>query len=357
MMFMLAGCCAAEDIGGMIDGLQLEDMQRAADDMDAGIDIRQTILDIASGETRLDGAFLKDAWAKWREKTLGHMRDTLIAFMGPMFISALFMRLFPMNRNAGGLICACACSAVFAQTAIETAETAGSLIGGIAGMLEAVLPVLTGLSALGGGTASAALITPMATLAGEIMVSTLGNAGITLACAAGACACACAICGRLRLDGIFSLIKKTVQTGAGFVLAVFAGILKVQGMLGTSFDSAAVKTARFAVDRIVPVVGGGISDTMDAAISSVRLINSAAGVTGMLAIAASCAFPILKMAATIMAIRVARAAAQPVADGAVTEAAEKFGDVIRLFLVLSITAVTISLVLVGAAVGAGRSIS
>ena len=166
-----------------------------------------------------------------------------------------------------------------------------------------------------------------------------------------------AVCGRVQLDGIFSLIKKTVQTGAGFMLAVFAGILKVQGMLGASFDSAAVKTARFAVDRIVPVVGGGISDTMDAAISSIRLINSAAGVTGMLAIAAACAFPLFKMAAALIAIRIARAVAQPVADGRIMEAAERFGDVIRLFLVLSITAVTISLVLIGAAVGAARSIS
>lgn len=347
----------AEDIGGMIDGLQLEGIQNAADDMGAGIDIKQNILDIVSGETRLDGAFLIDIWTKWRGRTLGHMRDTLIAFMSPMFVSALFIRLFPINRDAGGLICACACAAVFAETAMETADAAGRLIGGIAGFMEAAIPVLTGLSALGGGTASAALITPMATLAGEIMVRALGKAGISLACAAGACACACAICGRLRLDGIFSLIKKSVQTGAGFALALFAGILKVQGMLGTSFDSAAVKTARFAVDRIVPVVGGGISDTMDAAISSVRLINSAAGVTGMLAIAVSCAFPILKMAATIIAIRIALAVAQPVSDSAMTEAAEKFADVIRLFLVLSITAVTISLVLIGAAVGAGRSIS
>lgn len=354
---MTAGCGLAEDTDKIIDSLQLSEMQRAADGLDAGIDVKATVLAIAAGETRLDGEFLRDTWEKWRSRAVSHFRDTLIAFMGPLFISAVFMRLFPWGKDAGGLVCACACTAVFADAAAEAAITAKGLIGGLAAMLEAVVPVLTGLSALGGGTSSAALISPMAALAGEIMVGMLGGTGISLGCAAGACACACAISRRLRLDGIFTLIKKAVQTGAGFILAVFAGILKVQGMLGASFDSAAVKTARFAVDRIVPVVGGGISDTMDAAISSVMLINSAVGVTGMLVIAASCAYPILKLAAALIAVRVARAAAEPLADGPVMETAERFGDVIRLFLVLCITAVTISLVLIGAAVGAGRSLS
>ena len=175
--------------------------------------------------------------------------------------------------------------------------------------------------------------------------------------AAAICACATAIGPSLRLDGLFSLLRRTVQVGAGLMLALFAGILKVQGMLGASFDSAAVKTARFAVDKLVPAVGGGIADAMDAAISSVLLIQNAVGVTGMLVIVAACAAPILQLGATLFAMRLARAVAQPVADNALLDAVERFCDVIQLLIVLCMAAMTLGLILAGAAIGAGRSIA
>jgi len=353
---MLAWCGAAEELAGIIDAIDTGALQQAADRLDTGIDVRQTILEIASGEMRLDGEFLKDTWAEIRGAVAWHMRDVMLRFMGPIFISALFARLFPKNKDAGGLICACACTVLFMEVLAEAVEITRSLTCGIAGVTETLLPVLTGLSAMGGGTASAALITPMATLAGEMIVGLISGIGTDLVCAAGICSCACAIGPHLKLDSMFGLIKKLVQTGAGLAVALFAGILKVQGMLGSSFDSAAVKTARFAVDKIVPVVGGGISDTMDAAITSVRLLNSAAGVTGMLIIVIYCVAPIGKLAAALIALRIARAIAQPVAENGVSEAADRFGDVIRLMIVLCVTAVTISLILIGAAIGAGKSI-
>lgn len=347
----------AEDAAMIVDGLELAAMQRAADEMQTGISVRDTILDIISGETRLDGDFLMETWEKLRGQTLGKLRDVLVAFLSPMFLSALFSRLFPGNRNLCGLLGACCCTGVFIDVLLEAESVARRLITGIAGAMEAALPVLTTLSAMGGGTSSAALLTPAATLISEMMVSLLGDWGLAITCAAGICACACAIGSRFRVDGLFGLMKRTVQTGAGLMLALFAGILKVQGMLGASFDSAAVKTARFAVDKIVPVVGGGISDTMDAALSSIMLINSAVGVTGMLIVVTACAGPILELSAALIAVRLARAIAQPVEDGVLMDAAEKFGDVIRLFVVISITAVTLSLILTGAAIGAGRSIA
>lgn len=353
---MLLSWAAAEDISGIVDSIDIGDLQQAADKLETGIDVRGTIMEIASGETKLDGRFLKETWTGLSGAVFGHMRDVLISFMGPMFVSALYMRMFPQNRRAGGLICACACTAVFMDVMSAAAETTRRLTGGIAEVIEALLPLITGLTAMAGATASASLITPMATLAGEIILNIIGDIGTALACAAGACACACAIGSELKIDGIFVLLKKLIQTGAGLAVAIFAGILKVQGMLGASFDSVAVKTTRFAVDKIVPVVGGGISDTMDAAISSIILINSAAGVTGMILIISLCALPIIRLAAVLVALRVARAIAQPVADGGIMDAADRFGDVIRLMVVLCVTAVTISLVLIGAAIGAGKSI-
>lgn len=354
---MLAFPGRAEDAGAMVEGLDLESMQQRADALGSGVSVKETVLAIISGETRLDGEFLKETWNALKGNVFGRMREVTAAFLMPLMAAAVFKRLSAREKGPGNIVCACACICIFIKIMADSTAAARKLITGIAELMEAAVPVLTGLSALGGGASSAALLTPAATLAGEMIVQALGEWGLGLCGAAAICACATAIGPGLRLDGLFALMKRSVQVGAGIMLALFAGILKVQGMLGASFDSAAVKTARFAVDKLVPAVGGGIADTMDAAISSVLLIKNAVGVTGMLAIAAACAAPILQLSATLFAMRLARAIAQPVADSTLLSAVERFGDVIRLLIVLCMAAMTLSLILTGAAIGAGRSIA
>lgn len=354
---MLALPGRAEDLGAIVDGLDLESIQHCADALDSGVSVKETMLAMISGDTRLDGDFLLEMWNTLKGSLFGRIREVATAFLMPLLAAAIFKRLAGQETCPGNMICVCACIGLFIKIMIDSTAAARKLITGIAGLTEATAPVLTGLSALAGGSASAALLTPAATLAGEMIVQALGKWGLVLCGAAALCACATAMGPSLRLDGLFALFKRAIQVGAGIMLALFAGILKVQGMLGASFDSAAVKTARFAVDKLVPAVGGGIADTMDATISSVLLIRNALGVTGMLAVVSACAAPILQLSATLLAIRLARAIALPVAENALLGAVERFGDVIRLLIVLCVAATTLSLILTGAAIGAGQSIA
>lgn len=356
-MLLCFQTCYAEGDGAVLTREDVNALQHVADENGAGVDVYNTIMAIASGDEKLDFEFIKKLWAVSGASVLTGISTTVSMFMAPLVISALFVRVFPGNRYAGELICGCAASAVFIPVLIGCISWARELTVGIASVLEAAVPLLTTLSALGGGTSSAALITPAAALTGEVMAVAIGKWGIFLTGAAGVCACADALGSAFRLSGLLSLIKRVITVAAGLMLALFAGILKVQGMLGASFDSAAVKTARFAVDKIVPAVGGGIADTMDAAISSVLLIKNAVGVTGIMIIASACSAPILRISATLTGVRIAAAITQPVAETQLTSAATEFGDVIRLLVVLCATSLTLGLILIGASIGAGGGIA
>ena len=110
---MLATAAVAEDVSAIIEAIELDGVQRAADGLGTDIDVRKTVMSIASGETRLDRQFLIDMWETWGGPAVTHLKDMLAAFLGPMFLTSLFTRLFPGNRSACMLICACGCSAVF----------------------------------------------------------------------------------------------------------------------------------------------------------------------------------------------------------------------------------------------------
>ena len=355
LMFSVSG--RAEGAQAIVDGLDIGSMQAAAEDADAGIDVKNTILAIISGEAAPDAETLKSIAGELLPDIMTNARGSFAAFMFPILVCAISSRLLPGAAQPAGLVCSCVSIGVFAETLAEATESARRLLGGIQGLLDATLPLLTTLSAMGGGTTSAALLTPMTTLLGDIMVKLLAGRGVAIVMCAAVCACAGAIGHKLKLSGMTALLKRIVQVGCGLMLALFAGLLKVQGMLGRSFDSAAVKTARFAVDKIVPSVGGGIADTMDAALSSILLVKSAVGVTGMLALIAAAAAPMVELTGTLLGIRLACAICQPAGDSVLTEAAGEFGDMIRLLIVICATGITLCLVLTGAAIGAGMSLA
>ena len=85
IIFLLASAAFAEDVSAIVEGLELDGLQKAADMLGADVDVRKTVMDIVSGETRLDGQFLADVWEKSGGLALSHIRDNLAAFLGPMF--------------------------------------------------------------------------------------------------------------------------------------------------------------------------------------------------------------------------------------------------------------------------------
>ena len=75
----------------------------------------------------------------------------------------------------------------------------------------------------------------------------------------------------------------------------------------------------------------------------------------MLVVISVCFGPVLRLWATYFAIRLAAAAASPVTGAELTVMAERFSQVISMLITICLVAMTMSLVLLGAAVYAGRA--
>ncbi len=355
-MLLLSYAACAEDVNGIVNAVDLSEFQTAADAANSGISVKETILKLASGETFFDADTIPDLLAGLRDQALARLASVFSAFLMPLIIAAVIRQAAGKTARVAIFLCAMVCALTFTSIMTDALAISRALLSQISAVTNAVLPVLTALTALAGATSTAALISPMTALAGKIIVDVLGDWGIFLASAACALACAAAFSSALRLDGIFALLKSVTMWGAGILLALFVGLLTVQGMLGASYDSAAVRTARYAVDNLIPVIGGDIADSLDAALSSVLLVKSASGLTGMLIVVAACGAPIIKLAATLFAIRLANAVAMPVSDAAISGVVSRFADVISMLLTITMVAVMLALVMTGAAINAGRGI-
>nr|WP_238473333.1 hypothetical protein [Desulforamulus profundi] len=98
------------------------------------------------------------------------------------------------------------------------------------------------------------------------------------------------------------------------MLTVFLGILAIKGVAGSVTDGVAIRTAKFATDAFIPVVGGMFSDALDAVIGSSLLIKNAVGIAGVIIIFVLTILPMIKIFAVAFVYKLAGALIQPVGD-------------------------------------------
>lgn len=83
-------------------------------------------------------------------------------------------------------------------------------------------------------------------------------------------------------------LSKTVKTiyisFLGFVATFFSGIVTLKGVLGAGADSLTARGVRFVVGKALPIVGGAVSESYHALISSLSLIRNTVGVFGIVTV-------------------------------------------------------------------------
>src|SRR5699024_11936825 len=89
-----------------------------------------------------------------------------------------------------------------------------------------------------------------------------------------------------------------VITVIGASLTVFIGIMSMYG-IASKVDGVTVRTAKFAVDKFVPIVGKFLSDAMDTVVGCSAVLKNAVGVIGLFTLFLICIIPIIKIVALI----------------------------------------------------------
>ncbi len=148
---------------------------------------------------------------------------------------------------------------------------------------EGLVPVMTAILAGGGAgngaaTGAAGLTTLFAVL--EVLVGRVLSPLIAV-CFAFSLVGACS--DEVHIDGIAGNLKGIYMTILGVVGMVATGAITLQSVLAASADSMAMRTARYTVGNIIPIVGGTIGAALGTLGSSLTVIKSSVGVGAIVA--------------------------------------------------------------------------
>jgi stage III sporulation protein AE len=127
--------------------------------------------------------------------------------------------------------------------------------------------------------------------------------------------------------------------------------------MSSSFDSLSIRTAKFAIDSFVPIMGKLFSQSVDTVIGCSLLVKNAVGVSGLLIIGLIALVPALKILALLVTFKLSSALIEPISDKRLVECLNNMGN---LLVVLFITVVGIAILFymtISLIIGSGNIIS
>lgn len=197
-----------------------------------------------------------------------------------------------------------------------------------------LLPVMAVLTAAAGSVTAAAARQGATVLFSQLLITAMDRLLVPLVYAFAAVSCAHAAVGNPGLKKVAGLLKSTVTFLLTALLLAFVGYLTASGAIAGSVDAAAVKAAKLAISRAIPVVGGILADASESVLAGAGALRGTVGLAGLLVVLAVCLTPFLRLALQYLVYKAAAAlcavVAQPRLSGLIDAIGSAFGLVLGM---------------------------
>lgn len=196
--------------------------------------------------------------------------------------------------------------------------------------MQALLPVLLTLLVALGNFTSAAIFHPFILTTLTFMATLIKNVVFPLLFLGAVLAIINHISDQLKVSRLAGLLNYTSKALLGLTLTVFVGVIVVQGVAGSVADGVALRSAKFATDTFVPVVGRWFSDTVELVVSSALLLKNAVGIVGIIVVLFITVLPIIKIVSIMLIYRIAAALVQPLGNDSLSEVLQTMSSSLTL---------------------------
>lgn len=133
-----------------------------------------------------------------------------------------------------------------------------------------------------------------------------------------------------NIGNLTNLVKKSALWVQGIFLTIFVGLLTIRGIAGSSLDIVTTKTAKFAMESFIPVVGKSLSDAFATVTGYTLLLKNSISLLGTVILICIILLPIIKIFALGFMYKLTSAFLQPITDKKVTSIIDSAGGSLML---------------------------
>ncbi len=340
----------AEIVAGLDTGA-LESALSAEDPFTSTGGFTQTLLSVARGELTLDFQQTLDLLTA---QLLSHLRSSLwrlTRLIAPAMVWSILRRLTGKGGEAGRVVCQLWVCIFLTQDLTEHIALCTGAVRRMSEGMQGLFPLLLTMMAAVGGSGGSALMQPAIVASASAMTSLIQQVTIPLATAAAILTMLCHLGEGIRLQRLAAFTQQCATWTLGVCFTVFIGVLTTRAVTAAALDGVTLRTAKYAVSNLIPVVGGLFADTVDTLVGSGMLVQSALGVTGLILIASFAMAPLCQTLASAMLYRLAAALMQPVSDGPLASCIHDFGRILMLLFIIQLCAAAMFLMLIAQLIG------
>ena len=349
---LFIGTGAAADIQEALIGYTgIDSLAERSEALD-GIDVRQLLAHMLRGDIGVEMADVRAWLTQFGSSLREALTEVLVALAGPVLLSLIMKAL--LAERAGGstaLLCRVGCAALLMSRFSQAREMAEQALAASSNMVGAAAPVVAVALTLTGDGRIGSILTPAAALCADLMESLLSDIALPLCGVTAALAASAGLSARFRLNRLFDLLCRAVTWGVRLMMAGFMGLMALEGLLAGPQEALSARVLSRALRAAIPVIGSEVSDSAGALLTTCATVRNAVGVAGLLAVLGVAAAPIAKLAIQTIALKLAGAVLEPVADEGVTGIIGRFGDVTRLLMAVCAGGAVLGALTLGAALG------
>lgn len=313
-------------IRGQLDNLKINELEELIDNINNDsqqllpkIDLTQYLIALVKGEQVVDGKEILNNIFRIVFNEVIANSTLLVKLLVLTIICAVLTNLqSSFEKDTVGQLAFYVCYIVLMVVSIQ-AFTIGLNIGraAIENMvifIQVLLPVLITLLLAMGGFTSSALFQPVILGSISVITTLMKDVLLPLIFFSGIIGIVSKISNKIQINKISGLLRQISIAILGVTMTIFIGIISIQGITAAKVDGITIKTAKFAVDKFIPIVGKFLSDAMDTVVGCSMLLKNAVGVIGLIALFVICIMPIIKIVAIIFIFKATSAVIEPISD-------------------------------------------
>ena len=129
-----------------------------------------------------------------------------------------------------------------------------------------------------------------------------------------------------KIDKLTKLLNQIALWGQGILMTVFIGIMTIRGITSKTLDQVVAKTAKYAVDNFIPIVGKCLSDAVSTVAGYSVLLKDAISGLGLVMLIVMVSFPTIKLLLNAFVYKLTAALIEPIGDKRLVNSISSAGD-------------------------------
>ena len=191
------------------------------------------------------------------------------------------------NGALGSAVRFCSSGALFVtvvQSQYSHFEAIERFFGSLGSLMEGMIPITASVWAMGGNVGTAATGSASFYLALEVCNRLFAKSIIPVASVMSVLGLCDAMSDEMRTGRLLGAVKKIYGFFLGSVMTVLLSSMSAQTAISSAADSTTARTARLVSGSVIPVLGGGVGETLRTVAGGVSYLKSIFGIGGIIMI-------------------------------------------------------------------------